>query len=53
MPPYVNVAWGKFYWRDFLPGAVGKALGCCFGSCVVCVAVAMCLECVKCKKHDQ
>ena len=34
MPPYVNVAWGKFYWRDFLLSAMGKALGCCFGLCV-------------------
>ena len=42
MQPYVNVAWGSFVGEIFC-SRVGKALGCCFGSCVDSAAVAMCL----------
>jgi hypothetical protein len=53
MPPYVNVAWGKFYWRDFLLCGLARLLDAALVRAWISAAVAMCLECARCKNHDQ
>jgi hypothetical protein len=44
-----NLALGMFYWRDFLPCGSARLLDAAWVRAIACVAVAMCLECVRAK----